>query len=239
MESKETVEKKANPTRINDTLLGPAEKRFIRWFERVAPDWVSPDMMTLLGMLGSILTLVGYALTRQSSMFLWLASFGFVLNWLGDSLDGNLARIRHIERPRYGYFVDHSLDTITMVLVFVGIGLTPYVNMMLALTALIAYLLMNIYVYIHAQVSKEFQLSYAKLGPTEGRLVFVISNTLMFFIGMKSFSIFNLQISIYDIYFIGWSVFLLYLYVSNVFKGIVSLYREEPPRKYVRPEKKK
>lgn len=238
MPNEETVDKKANPTRINDTLLGPLEKRFIRWFEHLAPDWVSPDLMTMVGMVGTLLTLIGYILTRQNSAFLWLASFGFFLNWLGDSLDGNLARMRHIERPRFGYFVDHSLDTITMLCVFVGIGLTPHVNMLLALLTLVAYLLMNIYVYINTQVTKEFRISYAKLGPTEGRVMFVFSNTVMFFVGMQGFSLFNIQLSIYDVYFIGWAIFLFVLFFGNVFKGLVRLYHEDPPKKYVRPGNK-
>ena len=238
MPNEESVENKANPPRINDTVLGPLEKRFIRWFEQIAPDWVSPDLMTMVGMVGTLLTLIGYILTRQNSAFLWLASFGFFLNWFGDSLDGNLARMRHIERPRFGYFVDHSLDTITMLCVFVGMGLTPHVNMNFALSTLVAYLMMNVYVYINTQVSKSFQISYAKLGPTEGRLVFILTNTVMFLVGIKTFPLFSMEFSIYDIFFIGWTIFLLSLFFGNVFKGIVRLYREDPPRKYVRPDKK-
>ena len=167
---RQSLREKANPDRINNTLLGGIETRVVHWFVDIAPDWVNPDMMTLIGMLGSICTLVGYILSARSPWFLWLASFGFFLNWFGDSTDGNMARIRHIERPRYGYFVDHSLDTITMLMVFLGIGFTPYVRMDVALLTLIAYLMMNIYVYVNTQVHKKFQLSFAMLGPTEGRL---------------------------------------------------------------------
>lgn len=237
MLEEEALKKKANPERINNTILSKAEIRFIRWFVGIAPDWVSPDVMTIIGMIGSVLILIGYMLTRQSSAFLWLASFGFILNWFGDSLDGNIARIRHIERPRYGYFVDHSLDTISMLFIFVGLGLTPHINIMVALSALISYLLMSIHVYINAQVNKEFKISYAKLGPTEGRLIFVIGNIVMYFAGMNSFSLLNYTLSIYDIYFIGWTIVLLLIFFGNVFKGIVKLYQEEPPIKYVTPDK--
>jgi len=238
MSQEEAIKKKANPPRINNTILGPAESRSIHWFVGIAPDWVSPDQMTIIGMIGSILVFVGYALTPRSSAFLWLASFGFFLNWFGDSLDGNIARIRHIERPRYGYFVDHSLDTIGMLFIFVGLGLTPHINMLIALSALISYLLMGIYVYINTQVNKEFQISYAKLGPTEGRLILVIGNIVMYFVGMHSISLLNFQFSIYDIFFMICIIFLLILFFGNVFKGIIKLYKEEPPVKYTSPDKR-
>lgn len=231
---KSKTQEKANPERINSTILGPAEMRFIKWFVDLAPDWLSPDHMTLLGMVGSIFILAGYGLTVISPAFLWLASFGFVLNWFGDSTDGNLARMRHIERPRYGYFLDHSLDTITMLMVFIGVGMTPFVNMYVALFTLIAYLMMNIYVYINAQVQKKFQLSFSKLGPTEGRLMFVIANTAMLIFGMKNILLIGINFSAYDLFFLAWMVFLFWLFFSSVIKGIIKLYREEPPVKYSR-----
>ena len=67
------------------------------------PAWVMPDTLTALGLFGSLLIFAGYALTIYDSRFLWLSSLGFVINWFGDSLDGTLARYRHIERPRYGF----------------------------------------------------------------------------------------------------------------------------------------
>jgi phosphatidylglycerophosphate synthase len=232
---KQSLEQKANPERINNTILGGAETRFIHWFVDIAPDWLSPDHMTLLGMVGSVCILLGYGLSRLHPAYLWLASLGFILNWFGDSTDGNLARLRHIERPRYGYFLDHSLDTITMLMVFVGIGLSPYVNMYIALLTLIAYLMMNVYVYINTQVHKKFQLSFSKLGPTEGRLMFVIANIGMVLIGMKNVLLIGINFSIYDLFFLGWMGFLFWLFFSNVTKGIIKLYKEDPPVKYTRP----
>lgn len=229
-------QEKANPERVSKTFLGNAEKRFIVWFESIAPDWVSPDLMTLIGAIGSVLILAGYILTNVHPAFLWLASFGFVLNWFGDSLDGNLARMRHIERPRYGYFVDHSIDTISMLFVFFGLGFTPFVNIIYAQSALITYFLLNLHTYINTQVSEEFQLSYAMLGPTEGRLIFVVGNVIMFFVGNQGFNAFGHHFSIYDGYFIFWALFMLTLYTVGVVSGVVKLYKEEPPIKYTRPK---
>jgi phosphatidylglycerophosphate synthase len=229
----ESLKKKANPERINNTLLGGIETRIVHWFVDIAPDWVTPDTMTLIGMVGSICIFAGYILTNRSPWFLWLASLGFFLNWFGDSTDGNMARLRHIERPRYGYFLDHLLDTITMLMVFLGIGLTPYVNMNVALLTLTAYLMMNIYVYVNTQVHKKFQLSFAMLGPTEGRVMFVIANIFMFFFEFPTVTLLAIEFSYFDLYFIAWMVFLFLLFFSNVLRGIIKLYKEDPPKKYV------
>ena len=236
MTEQKTIEEKSNPERIINTLLGKPEMRFVHWFESVAPDWVSPDMMTIIGILGSCLILAGYILTNVHPAYLWLASFGFVLNWFGDSLDGNLARLRKIERPRYGYFVDHNVDAISMIFIFLGLGLTPFVNMNYAMFTLTAYLLMNIFVYIDTQVNHQFKISYAKLGPTEGRVLFIISNIIMYFVGFQTVTLVNTTFTIYDLYFIFWALFLLMIYLVSVTSGSVKLYAEEPPRKFVRPK---
>jgi archaetidylinositol phosphate synthase len=109
----------------------------------VTPSWVSPDMLTIFGFLAGILIGVSYLLTNLDKNFLWLANLGFVLNWLGDSLDGNLARYRKIERPRYGFFIDHAVDIITEVFIFLGLAFSPYVDFKIAILALIAYLCMT------------------------------------------------------------------------------------------------
>ena len=99
-----------NQRRINLSLLTPLEKPALLWLASHLPLWVSSDMLTLLGFFASLLIAASYWLTQYNSAFLWLASFGFFLNWFGDSLDGTVARVRHTERPKYGFFVDHMID---------------------------------------------------------------------------------------------------------------------------------
>ena len=108
------------------------------------PAWMSPDLLTLIGILGAVIIFAGYALTKVNSIFVWLASIGFVVNWFGDSLDGTLARYRKIERPKYGFFVDHTVDAFSQLLIFVGLGLSIYVSFSVAALALTGYLLMII-----------------------------------------------------------------------------------------------
>jgi phosphatidylglycerophosphate synthase len=169
--------------RVNDILLGPIERPSIQWLVEHMPHWVTPDHLTFLGLFASILIGVSYYLTNLDKNFFWLANLGFFLNWFGDSLDGNLARYRKIERPRYGFFIDHTIDTISEVLIFIGIGLSPYVDLNLALLALVGYQCMANLVYITTSVRGEFKISYGSMGPTEVRVIAMIANTIMFFIG--------------------------------------------------------
>ncbi len=172
-----------NHKRVHDMILGPLERPTLQFFARKMPAWVNPDMLLGFGLFGSLIIIIGYWLTNFNSAFLWLASLGFVINWFGDSLDGTLARYRKIERPKYGFFVDHTADSLSMVMIFIGLGLSAYVRLDIAALACIGYLLMTILTYIGAFVSGEFRISYAKIGPTEMRLIAIILNILLFFFG--------------------------------------------------------
>ena len=168
-------------TRVIDTFLGKAEKQALHWLASRMPAWVVPDTLTAIGLLASVIIFLGYALSFFNINWLWLSSFGFILQWFGDSLDGTLARFRKIERPRYGFFVDHIIDAVSEALVFIGLGLSPFVRFDLALLALIGYLMVSVYVYLVTYVNGVFRISYAGLGPTEMRVLAIIANTLVYF----------------------------------------------------------
>ncbi len=171
------------PRRVNDILLGPLERPTLRWLAANMPAWVTPDVCTFLGLLGSLGVGLSYVLSRYDKAFLWLASLGFVLNWFGDSLDGTLARHRRIERPIFGFFVDHTIDAFSAVVIFLGLGLTPYVSFNVACLTLIAYLLLCVLVFVRTSVTGEFKISYSRLGPTEIRVIAIFLNVAMYFGG--------------------------------------------------------
>lgn len=175
-----------NHKRENKILLGFLERPALQWLAAHLPAWMTPDVLTWIGILASILIFVSYSLTRIHSGFLWLASLGFVLNWFGDSLDGTVARYRKIERPRYGFLVDHSVDAISLVLIFVGLGISPYVNLTVACFGIIGYLLLSIMVYLNTYVTGVFQITAAFIGPTEIRVLAILLNTAIFYIGEKT-----------------------------------------------------
>src|SRR4029079_19646518 len=186
--------------RVNDILLGPLERPALRWLAAHMPAWVTTDICTLIGTLGAFLTLIAYGLSNINPNFLWMASLGFLINWFGDSLDGTLARYRHIESPRYGYYIDHTSDVVCQVLIFLGLGLTPYISFNIACLALISYLLLSVLVYIRTYVVGEFKISYGKLGPTESRAIAVLLNIAMYLFGMQTIMFGQAEISAYDLF---------------------------------------
>jgi archaetidylinositol phosphate synthase len=184
--------------RINLILLGPFERRVLPWMANRLPPWITPDHMTYLGRYSAVLVGLAYWLTTFSYNWLWLASAGLVLNWVGDSLDGTLARVRHIERERYGFFVDHYSDTIAVSFICLGMGFSPIMDVRLALALMVAYFAMMTLVYLVTLSRDVFKISFAGIGPTEVRVVIIACNTIVFFtknppltIGGKSFTLFD------------------------------------------------
>jgi phosphatidylglycerophosphate synthase len=218
-------------TRINDILLGPLERPALHWLATHMPAWITPDGLTGLGMAASILIFISYALTNVNHAFLWLASVGFILNWFGDSLDGTLARTRKIERPKYGFFVDHTIDAMSEVLVFLGIGFSPYVDFKIACLALVGYMLVSNLVYITTYVKGVFRISYIKIGPTEMRVLAVITNTVVFFIGNPMINLSFTVISLYSLVALGVSLLLFGGFVVMAIIQAGELAREEAPHK--------
>jgi phosphatidylglycerophosphate synthase len=208
-------------TRVNNILLGPLERPALEWLSKHMPSWISPDHLTAIGLAASILIFVSYWLTSLNPAYLWLASFGFLLNWFGDSLDGTLARQRKIERPLYGFFVDHAIDSLSMVLIFCGLGLSPYVRFEFALLALVGYMLLSVYTYLVTYVNGVFRISFAGLGPTEVRSLAILTNTVVFFTGNQHVQM-NLPIpgpvTVYDLTLLALAIVMLiaFIVVSTV-----------------------
>ncbi len=205
-------------TRVNDILLGPLERPALQWLAAHMPGWVTPDLCTAIGFGGALLTMAGYILSSIHPIFLWLASFGFLVNWFGDSLDGTLARYRRIERPLYGYFVDHATDALVQVLIFWGLGLSPYVTFNIASIALTGYLIMCIVTYLRTYVAGEFKISYGGLGPTESRVAAVFLNTAMYFLGTQTLLLGRIQLSVYDLVVLAIALILFIFFINTTFK---------------------
>jgi archaetidylinositol phosphate synthase len=189
----------AEHTRVQESFLARPERRALAWLAARTPGRVSPDHMTALGLVGCLLVLCGYALANATLHAVWLASAGLALNWLGDSLDGTLARYRRTERPRYGYFIDHTIDTVNMLLVGLGLGLSPLARMDLALLAICGYFMMSILTYVTTHVRGIFQISYGRLGPTEVRLLLIGLNAVVWALGNPAMELAGASLRIFDV----------------------------------------
>jgi archaetidylinositol phosphate synthase len=217
----------ASHQRVNDILFGKAERKLLHWLCSRLPAWITPDLLTFTAFLAGIAIAAGYVLSNISKTYLWVSTFGLLLNWFGDSLDGSLARYRKIERPRYGYFIDHSLDTLVEVMIAIGIGLSPYVRMDCALFTLIAYLMMSVSVNIRAFVTGVFQISYIKFGPTELRVIMILVNTIFYFFDNPVIGHWYGPIGIPDLIALIITIFLISAFIITTLKVALKLRRSD------------
>jgi len=221
--------------RIIDTLTGPLERKALSWLAARTPLWVTPDHLTLLGVVSAVVIMLAYLLSRENPAFLWLACGAFVFHWLGDSLDGTLARFRHTERPRYGFFVDHVVDSISLVMIFFSLGTTPYVRFEIAAVALVGYLLLEIYATLSTYTSGEFKISYAYLGPTEMRLLAVLASIWVYFNGARFIHLLILDVSFFELIMLGLIVLFYLSFLLSTAAQVIQLARLEPPPQPVKP----
>jgi phosphatidylglycerophosphate synthase len=212
-------------------LLAAPERRLLRWIAARLPRAWMPDHLTALGVLGAVLTTVGYGLSPRHPGWLWLASGGLVVNWFGDSLDGTLARVRQIERPKYGYYIDHMVDAVNTALIGAGIGLSPYVSLPIAMILVILYLCLSINVYLESSVFGLFELGFGIFGPTEVRLLLVLANAGLF-AGAMWAGLTGAEVArIANIVFVLVCLGLGYALFARFRINLIRLSRMEPPRR--------
>jgi archaetidylinositol phosphate synthase len=209
--------------RIQRNILAASERRLLTWLCARLPVWVTPDILTALGFFGMILVCAGYAFSTQSVAWLWLAIAGFCINWFGDSLDGSLARFRKIERPQFGYFIDHSTDALGNLIAMIGLGLSPFVRFDVALFSITAYLLFSIHTFLAARVVNEFRLSYVASGPTELRLILIAMTLMMLRFGPNL--LFWHGLSPFDMFIGGVGIILIGLFLIQTFVIARQLHR--------------
>ena len=174
-------EKEHQAKRIQTSIIYSAEKKTLLWIAPRLPRWVTSDMLTLVGFLGAVVMAIGYGLSNLNIQWLWLACFGLFLNWFGDSLDGTLARVRGTQRKVYGFYIDHTVDAINEAFMFLGAGMSPFMRFDIACVLLVVYLMLTLNVSMNAHLKGEFRLTYAKLGPTEFRLICIIACFILMF----------------------------------------------------------
>ena len=231
-------EDKKQAARIQTSILNPLEKKVLVWLAQRMPAWVTSDMLTFVGFLGAIVMATGYALANLNLNWLWLSCLGLVINWFGDSLDGSLARVRNTPRKTYGFYIDHNVDVINETIMFVGVGLSPLVNMSFAMFALVAYFMLSIYVYIDCHLKGEMRLTYAGMGPTAFRLILIIVNICFIYIPWlsqwkKPITIFHndFQVGLFDYIAVAAALAIFAAYIVSFFKDLKYFNQQDPIKK--------
>lgn len=224
------MENQEKAERVIDTFTGKFEKRVLPKMAAALPSWVVPDHLTVLGIFAALVIGGGYVLTYLSLDWIWLVNFGLILHWYADSLDGTLARVREIERERYGYFVDHLCDAITVLFLCLGLGLSPLMHLSVALAISVTYYLLNIYVHIMAYTQHVFRISYYKIGPTEVRILIFLLNIMILVWNPNVVNYRGVSITALDIGgLIITSVFFIVFVVVSI-KDAIKLDREDRAR---------
>ena len=167
--------------RIQESFLAPLERKVLVALAKRTPAAINSDHLTALGIAANLLAGICYTLARWEPLALLGAIFCLALNWLGDSLDGTLARVRSRQRPRYGFYVDHIVDSFAALFLMGGLALSGYVHPAIAIGMLVAFLMLSIEAYLASYALATFRLSYWKFGPTEIRILLAIGNIALLF----------------------------------------------------------
>ena len=213
--------------RIQESFSARFEKRVLLWLAARLPLWVTSDQLTALGLASMCLACVSYVLARWHRSAFLLAPFCLALNWFGDSLDGTLARFRNCQRPRYGFYVDHMIDSVGAVLLMGGLAASGCLDWKIAAGMLIAFLLLSIESYLATYTLRTFQLSFWKFGPTEIRILLSLGSVVLWLDPRAS--VFGSSYRLFDfggLVAIGGMLAMLF---TAAIQHIVRLYREETP----------
>src|SRR5688572_5494574 len=215
--------------RTSEFFLAGWERRVLPRLAASLPEWVVPDHLTVLGLLASTAVAASYLLSNRDPRWLWAANLALIINWFGDSLDGNLARYRKIERPRYGYYLDHLTDAYSTLAIGLGLGLSPYMLLAVGLAIVTSYLILSINVYLETYVFDEFSFSYGRLGPTEVRVILIGLNTAAFIVGPGQFVLWGIGMTAFDVVGAMIAVAMLLMLLVRAGSNLRKLAALEPP----------
>ena len=214
-----------NATRKLTSVLAPAEKRTLVWLAERMPRAVNSDHLTALALAAMAAAGACYAFARVWPPALLLVNLLLIINWFGDSLDGTLARVRNRQRPRYGFYVDHIVDCIGSALLLVGLGVSGYMHLTVALALLIAYLLVSAEVYLATYTRHTFTLSYFKMGPTELRILLALANIAV--LVQPAVHVFGHRVLLFDLAGVAGAIGLVVVLLTSATANTRALYGEE------------
>jgi archaetidylinositol phosphate synthase len=212
--------------RINQSLTASLEKRALIWMAERAPHWVTSDQLTLLGLGAQIAAGLAYAGARYDRRALLLVIFCVALNWLGDSLDGTLARLRQQQRPRYGFYVDHMVDLFGATALMGGLGYSGLIHWQTAVAMLVSFLLLSSESYLATYTLSQFQMSQGLFGPTEIRILLIAGNLAL--LRSPYATVFGHRMLLFDLGGAIASAVMFAMAIVIAARHTAQLYREEP-----------
>lgn len=212
--------------RINCSLTAPLEKRVLTWMAHHAPAWLTSDQLTALGLAAQVGAGISYALARFDRRALLVVIVLIALNWLGDSLDGTVARVRGQERPRYGFYVDHVVDIFGSAALMVGLACSGFLDWQIAMAMLVAFLLLSGESYLAAYTLSRFEMSQGLFGPTEIRLLLIAGNLAL--LRSPYSTLFGHRFLLFDVGGTIATAGMLAMVIVVAIRHTAQLYRQEP-----------
>jgi phosphatidylglycerophosphate synthase len=214
--------------RVNRALTSGMEKRALLWMAARAPAWVRSDQLTALGLCAQIAAGLCYGLARYDRRALLLVILCLALNWLGDSLDGTLARVRKQQRPRYGFYVDHMVDVFGAVALMGGLGCSGFVHWPTAVAMLVGFLLLSSESYLATYTLARFEMSQGLFGPTEIRILLAVGNLAL--LHSPYATVFGHRMLLFDLGGAIAAAGMFAMAIGTTLRHTAELYRQEPLR---------
>jgi phosphatidylglycerophosphate synthase len=206
---------------INTAITAKAEEKAKEYICPRIPLWMGPDHLTVIGIIGIIMVSFGFILGFMNRYYIVLVPIGLIVNWFGDSFDGSIARYRKRTRPNYGYYIDKIVDAVVLIIFGLGLGLSGFAKIEIALLMSCIYLALMFNVDLIVYVENKCQNSFGWFGPTEVRIIGIIVSIFMFFVPINYYDIYGYSVTQYDIVLFSLSVIMFgILIVSIVTKGI-------------------
>jgi phosphatidylglycerophosphate synthase len=227
LENHRVVYKRDSQQAINTAITAKAEERAKEIICPKIPEWIGPDHLTVIGVIGIVIVSIGFVLGFLNRYYLILVPLGLIINWFGDSFDGSIARYRKRTRPNYGYYIDKMVDAIVMIILGLGLGLSGFVKIEIAILFTAVYLAMMINVDLLVYVKGEAKNSFGWLGPTEARIIGIIISIVMFFIPVKSYDIYGYLVTQYDIVVLALSALMFLILISEMVRNGIRLNKED------------
>lgn len=219
------MKSKKDSSRVQTSFVAPIESVALKWLAARMPARVTPDHLTLLGLISMLLAGVSYYFAQWNTIWLHAVNLWIVLNWFGDSLDGTLARYRDKQRPRYGFYVDHIIDCLGTLFLVAGLALSGYMSLSIGLGLLIAYFLVSIDSYLATHTIGVFRISFFKFSPTELRILLIVGNLFLLF--KPQVTILGQSMLLFDVGALVAIVAMAGVFIFSVLRNTVLLYRME------------
>ena len=156
------------------------------------------DALSLIALLGAIWTSLWIYLSDRNLLLLPVSLFGLAMHWFGDGLDGKVAAYKKESRPRYGYYMDRMLDTISLSIIFLSAHFSSLTltNTWLYLTIVV--LIIAVHIYLKASVTRVYEMYISRFGGLELKIFGVVTISLLVLSGNPTLSVFWYSIKLMD-----------------------------------------